>query len=155
MHLLNRIIIILIIAYSLERGTLLQGIIAIAGTLIGEVTPFLLIWVILLLISFFVPIGLPFALGGMLFIVGELATLEGIRISPFSEHKVHILKGMHRKGALSEYIFVALIVIAALVLPHGRGEENQFLPYMYDWEKLYKEGVIDAKEWKEHRFDYF
>jgi inner membrane protein len=128
--------------------------IAIAGTLIGEVLPFLLIWVILLIASFFVPVILPLASGGMLFIVGELTTLEGIRISPLSRHKVHILKGMHRKGEFSEYIFIGLIIIAVLLLPHGR-EENKFVPYMYDWEKLYEEGIIDAKEWKEHRFDYF
>jgi len=126
---------------------------AVAGTLIAQGIPYLLIWITSLLLIFFVPTIMPTILGGILFVVCELVTLEGIQLSPFSRHKVHILKGMHRKGEPSEYIFVALIAILALILPAGR--HNEFAPYMFEWDKYYQEGLIDGREWKDHRFEYF
>ena len=55
-----------------------------------------------------------------------------------------------------EYFFVLLIVIAGLLLSRDlRGDESKFVPYMYDWSRLYEDGLVDPREWKEHRFDYF
>ncbi|OAD21333.1 membrane protein, partial [Candidatus Thiomargarita nelsonii] len=64
MRLINRIILIIVIAYSLKECTLFEGLLAIGGTLIAEILPFLLIWIIGLILAFFLPIGLPVALGG-------------------------------------------------------------------------------------------
>lgn len=158
MLVINRCIIILVIIYSMDYG-LVECLLALSGTLLAEIIPYFLVWIAITIAGVFVAPVMGFGLGGLLFILGELTTLNGVELIPYAGNRVHILKGAHRKGEFIEYFFVALIVIAALILPkHGNGsikDNDKFEPYLYDWEELYSDGLVDPREWKEHRFDYF
>ena len=156
MLLINRCVIILVVVYSVNYN-LLVCLFAIVGTLVAEVVPYLLVWVVVGIVGGVFGVEmLAFGLGGLLFVVAELTTLKGVELVPFFAHRVHVLKGSRRKGELMEYFLVLLIVVAALLLSRDlRGDENKFVPYMYDWSRLYEDGLVDPREWKEHRFDYF
>jgi hypothetical protein len=134
-------------------------LLALSGTLVAEVVPYFVVWVLISILGFFVMPVMCFGLGGLLYVLGELTTLNGVELIPFGGNRVHVLKGAHRKGEFIEYFFVALVVIAALVLPKDEkgGDEDgrNFEPYMYNWEEMYEDGLVDPREWKEHRFDYF
>lgn len=66
--------------------------------------------------------------------------------------------GRLRTGAAEEYgvawgIVATCLLIAVLFKPHSPGAG--WYPFFYDWAGLYQSGVIDAKEWKDNRLNFF
>jgi hypothetical protein len=41
-----------------------------------------------------------------------------------------------------------------VVIYTRREVPGTFIPFFYRYDRLYKEGLIDGHEWKQHRFDF-
>jgi|GEM_PF-6856963 len=155
MHLISKFILILTFTY-VAKASITVVFAALLGLLIAHLIHYLGIWLIALiaLLFYYEPHLLAFALGGLLHCGTEALTRDGIRFLPYGKFKIHILNGVCKKGSLTEYVIIGLIVLAALLFPNHT-VKDEFAPYMYNWEQLYEDGVIDAYEWKQHRFHYF
>jgi inner membrane protein len=159
MLLINKLILLLAISHVFEI-TLVNALATIIGLLIAEyLFPFLVPWVVLFILSLFLPFPyvMPFSIGGVFHVLTELPTLEGIQPFPYSRLRVNAIKGVHRKGEIGEYIVTIILASFLLLLsPHAQNEgQKAFVPFMYNWEKLYDDGVIDGKEWKDNRMNVF
>jgi len=154
MLILNRLLLILTISYVFTPS--LNIVIAfLVGMFIAEMfLPFLIVWPLLTVIGWFLPwpFAVWFGLGGVFYVIMELLTLEGIQPIPFSRLRLHGFKGTHRKGDFNEYMIVGLIIVVILlVFFRDDTQTQQFYPYLYQWEKLYQQGLIDGKEWRDNR----
>lgn len=102
-------------------------------------------------------IGLAFCYGGFTHVIADSFTIAGVPFSPFSDRRFHLFGGRLRTGATGEYIVAGLIVvtclsIAIIIKPANSG--HRWYPFFYDWQSKYEEGIIDAREWKEKRFNF-
>lgn len=102
-------------------------------------------------------IGLAFCYGGLTHVIADSFTIAGVPFSPFSDRRFHLFGGRLRTGAAGEYIVAGLIVITcfavAIIIKPANGGHGWY-PFFYDWQSKYEEGMIDAKEWKEKRFNF-
>jgi hypothetical protein len=158
MLILNRLLLILTVSYAF-RSTLDTIAMFMLGMFIAEIfLPFLMVWPLLTAILWLLPwpAAVWFGIGGVFYVAMELLTLEGIQPWPFSELRLHGLKGTHRKGDFNEYVIVVLIIFTILLVSFRDGSQiKQFHPYLYQWEQLYQQGLIDGKEWRDNRSNVF
>jgi inner membrane protein len=125
------------------------------------VTHYVTTWVIGVLFCYaiwdFQQIGLAFFYGGLTHVIADSFTIAGVPFSPFSDRRFHLFGGRLRTGAAGEYIVAGLIVIicfSAAVMFKPKSAEHGWYPFFYDWQSKYEDGMIDAKEWKEKRFNF-
>ncbi|GAB2882769.1 hypothetical protein GCM10027277_59390 [Pseudoduganella ginsengisoli] len=60
-----------------------------------------------------------------------------------------------KTGSMAELaITVAIVALCAVVIYTRREVPGTFIPFFYRYDRLYKEGLIDGHEWKQHRFDF-
>lgn len=155
MLIFNRLLLILTLSVAFTPSLWLV-VAFMLGMFIAEfLLPFLAIWPVLVVISWFLPFPYAFwfSWGGVFYVALELLTLEGIQAWPGSQVRLHGLKGTHRKGDRNEYLIVGLIIVIIIVLHFNEEYQatNNFYPYFYQWEQLYREGLIDAYEWRQNR----
>lgn len=151
MSLISRLIIIFAIGVIALQSYFVT-LLAMFGTLLAEKLNWLAMWLLLLPLAWF---GLtPFLLGAYFYFLFEALTLRGCEFSPFSHHRFHLLGGKFEKGGKLEYGIVVLSIILCMLITIKQ-ETSSFLPFMYDWQKLYNEGIIDGYEWRENRFKFF
>ena len=63
--------------------------------------------------------------------------------------------GRVKTGSMAELaITVAIVALCAIVIYTRREVPGTFIPFFYRYDRLYKEGLIDGHEWKQHRFDF-
>ncbi len=127
------------------------------------VTHVVLYWIIG--IAFFILVwdyhhlGLGFAVGGFSHTIADSFTISGVPFSPWSDSRFHLFGGKLRTGEAGEYIVAgiigALCVGWVMYSPVKIGmidqKESGFIPFFYDWKKLYEDGLIDGKEWRDNR----
>ncbi len=95
-----------------------------------------------------------FAVGGLSHVLADACTVSGVPFFPWSTRRFHLFGGRLRTGQPAEVIFSALVLVCGVVialLVH-RGDGSGYLPFFPDYAAKYQRGVIDALEWKQHRF---
>ncbi|MDI9332466.1 MAG: metal-dependent hydrolase [Alphaproteobacteria bacterium] len=121
----------------------------------------LLSWLLLGLAGCFMPRWgdaiLAFAVGGLLHWFGDALTVSGAPLTWWSPHRSTLFGGRLRQGGKTERaIAIGVAGLCALVwshrLPWG---EADFNPFVMPWQQHYRAGLIDAAEWRRHRFSPF
>lgn len=101
-------------------------------------------------------IGLAFCYGGLTHVITDSFTITGVPFSPFSDRRFHLFGGRLRTGASGEYVVAGLITLicftTAIMIKPANG--SSWYPFFYDWQAKYEDGMIDAKEWKDKRFNF-
>lgn len=143
----------------------MEGVVGLFGVKIKHrtTTHYFLIWSVAVLFFLFLwdfqHVFLAFALGGLLHVVCDAITIMGVPFSPHSDRKFHLFGGRLRTGGVGEYGITGAVVVACfvfvLVIKPRVVDENRWYPFFYNWGKLYSQGTVDAKEWKENRLKFF
>jgi inner membrane protein len=129
-----------------------------------EQTHYLLFWIVAVLFFWLIwdfrGILTTFAWGGLTHILADSFTVMGVPFAPHSQNRFHLFGGRIRTGDSQEYIFSFTILIICLIIIFLTGGFNwqntdEFVPFFYDWSGMYKEGLIDASEYKANRFRLF
>lgn len=100
-----------------------------------------------------------FCYGALTHILADSLTVYGVPFSPNSPNRFHLFGGRLRTGDSQEYIFSFTVLIISFVMIYLTGGfssgSDDFIPFFYDWGAMYKEGLIDASEYKANRFRLF
>ncbi len=102
-----------------------------------------------------------FGIGYLTHWVTDGLTPSGVPISQFANHRVHFFGGKIKTGSTMEYIiaFGFLLAIISFVKPFDQFKNqdnlNYFNVYFNDYKKMYDDGIIDEKTYKENRFKLF
>lgn len=119
------------------------------------VTHWLVNWIIAVLFFWLVwdfrHLGLAFSLGGLWHILTDAMTISGVPVGPWSDRKIYLFGGKLKTGSPTEYLISAVVVLICATIAWHK-PSNGFVPFFFDWERYYDEGLIDAKEWKDNRF---
>lgn len=51
-------------------------------------------------------------------------------------------------------ITVSVVLLCAVIIFARKDVPGTFIPFFYRYDRLYKDGLIDGTEWKQHRFDF-
>lgn len=95
-----------------------------------------------------------FAIGGASHWFCDALTIQGVPIGPWSDRRVHLFGGRIRTGSPAEFVIVAIAVALAAVLTWNLRADRSFIPFFYDWSRLYEQGIIDGSEWRTNRFRF-
>lgn len=97
-----------------------------------------------------------FCAGGLSHVIADAFTVQGVPLGWWSHHRFTLLGGRFRTGQPGEYVFaVAVLAVCIGVSALTRHWGGGYSPYFTDWAQLYRDGIIDAKEWRENRFRWF
>ncbi len=103
-----------------------------------------------------------FGIGYLTHWIADSLTVTGVPISPLDKSNFTLLGGRLRTGEPLEFIiafgFLAISLFLAKptldsILNHQN--ERNFNVFYMDWKTLNEEGIIDNKEYLEHRFKFF
>jgi inner membrane protein len=98
-----------------------------------------------------------FACGGALHWFCDALTVTGAPLTWWSQHRSTLFGGRLRQGGKTERGIawgVALTCAWLFYLQH-HGDADRFTPYLMPWQAHYQNGLIDAAEWRLHRFSPF
>jgi inner membrane protein len=122
------------------------------------VTHYLLVWALIAAVAW---AGLDyknylfwFAIGGVTHWFCDALTVQGVPLGWMSDRRMTLFGGKVITGSAAEYTIAALFVIAAVFVVHSRSHESGFIPFFYNWEKHYENGLIDGHEWRTNRYDF-
>jgi len=134
-------------------------------------THYLFFWIFAFALSFLIDyrdILFWFTLGGITHILADSLTISGVPLSPWSKTKFHLFGGAlkessfykFRTGGQSEYIIAFSMLVIAIMLNNpinmlAKDNHNNFNPYMFNYRELHSDKIIDSKEYKENRFNFF
>lgn len=95
-----------------------------------------------------------FCAGGLSHVLCDALTVQGVPLGWWSDRRFHLFGGRFRTGSIGEYWFAGAFVLAcvgvAMVMRHWG--DGAYSPFFFDWAGYYKDGLIDASEWKANRF---
>lgn len=95
-----------------------------------------------------------FAAGGAMHWICDALTITGAPVHWWSDRRATLFGGRVRTGGPSEYLVTGLVVAAcALLIWWQRDASDGFMPYFMNWPGLYEAGLIDASEWRKHRWE--
>ncbi len=97
-----------------------------------------------------------FGIGGALHWLCDSLTVTGAPLTWWSQHRSTLFGGRLRQGSKTERalaIGVAL-VCGGLAWPQWDAP-GAFSPYLMPWRQHYQAGLIDAAEWRRHRYSPF
>ena len=121
----------------------------------------LLAWALLLCLGWGLPTwGQPvvaFAIGGTLHWVCDALTVSGAPLTWWSQHRSTLFGGRLRQGGTTERaIAIGVVLVCALLLgwKYSSGSAR-FSPFFMPWRQHYQAGLLDASEWRKHRFSPF
>ena len=93
--------------------------------------------------------ALSFTYGGLTHLLLDSLTVSGV---PLGAYKTRVrIVGLVRTGKLSEWVFLACLLILFVPLHRAGSLEFGFAKY----KELYKKGVIDLREYNERKFKIF
>lgn len=96
--------------------------------------------------------ALAFCLGGLSHVLADSATVTGVPLTPWSDRRFHLFGGRLRTGQPGEYLIAGAFLAAAFFAAPHLHPADGFSPWFYDWSRLYRDGHIDASEWRSNRF---
>lgn len=123
-------------------------------------THYLIVWVVAFGVSLFA-VNLPamdlvaaFFWGGVTHILTDALTVQGVPFSPTSRRRFHLFGGRLRTGSIQEYIIAATLsaLFVLVAMQTHRANSGDFIPYFFDWDGAYEQGIIDAYEWRQNRW---
>lgn len=94
-----------------------------------------------------------FAWGGFIHWVCDAMTITGAPLGPWSDRRMTLFGGRVRTGSLTEYAVTGGWVLCCALLIGARVVDTGFQPYFMSWPQLYQRGLIDAAEWRAHRWE--
>ena len=126
-------------------------------------THYLIVWLSLALffalVWDFKGILTAFCYGGLTHILADSLTVAGVPFAPNSNNRFHLFGGRLRTGDSQEYIVSFTVLIISFILIYLMGgfesDSSHFVPFFYDWQQYYQDGIIDASEYKANRFRIF
>jgi inner membrane protein len=94
-----------------------------------------------------------FCAGGLSHVIADSFTVQGVPLGWWSDRRFHLFGGRLRTGQPGEYFVTGAVVIACVALGWAmHGWQGGYVPFFYDWQEMYREGLIDASEWKANRW---
>jgi inner membrane protein len=125
-----------------------------------RVTHYLVFWVMLAVFGHFVwdwrGYIFWFAIGGTIHWIQDALTITGAPVGWWSRRRTTLLGGRFRTGSSGEYMVTCFVVmVCAVVVWQTRTPDGDYLPFFPDWKSRSESGLVDAKEWKDKRFDWF
>ncbi len=124
-------------------------------------THFVLGWILglfaTLVLYDFHHIGAAFFYGGLTHVVADAFTVTGVPFSPLSDRRFHLFGGRIRTGNPEEYLISGSVVIvcAIIAIATRHYADVSYAPFFFDYPAYYQDGLVDAKEWRDHRFKFF
>ena len=62
---------------------------------------------------------------------------------------------LRRRIGVSRYCSSGVVRQRCAIVIYTRREvPSTFIPFLYRYDRLYRDGLIDGHEWKQHRFDF-
>jgi inner membrane protein len=106
------------------------------------------------------PWGMPvmaFGLGGVLHWLCDAMTVTGAPLTWWSQHRSTLFGGRLRQGSKTErgLAFGVALACAVLWMPRWAAGPQEFSLFWMPWQRHYQSGLIDAAEWRRHRFTPF
>jgi inner membrane protein len=96
-----------------------------------------------------------FALGNVVHWFCDALTVSGAPVGWWSDRRITLFGGRVKTGSMAELaITVAIVALCAVVIYTRREVPGTFIPFFYRYDRLYRDGLIDGHEWKQHRFDF-
>lgn len=96
-----------------------------------------------------------FAMGNIVHWFCDALTVSGAPVGWWSDRRMTLFGGRVKTGSMAELaITVAIVVLCAVVIYTRRDVPGSFIPFFYRYDELYKQGLIDGAEWRQHRFDF-
>jgi len=99
-------------------------------------------------------IGLAFAYGGFTHVFADSLTIMGVPLLPGSDRRTNLFGGRLRTGEMGEFVVACGIAGVCFFVAGNLHQGGGFFPFFYEWNALYKSGVIDAYEWKQNRLNF-
>jgi len=98
-----------------------------------------------------------FGLGGVLHWLCDALTVMGAPLTWWSQHRTTLFGGRMRQGGKTERAIAVGVALCCAWFLAGRIDlpENAFSPFFMPWQRHYQTGLIDAAEWRLHRFSFF
>lgn len=97
-----------------------------------------------------------FGLGGALHWVCDSLTVTGAPLTWWSQHRSTLFGGRLRQGSKTERaIAIGIAIVCALIGWSQRHSTDGFSPYVMPWRQHYQAGLVDAAEWRRHRYSPF
>lgn len=122
------------------------------------VTHVVVYWVALMLFGLLVwdwrGVIAAFGYGGLTHVLADSLTIAGVPMLPTSERKFNLAGGRLRTGGGGEYIVAGGIAVVCFFLATSIHSKSDFFPFFYNWQGMYKEGLIDGSEWKANRLKF-
>jgi inner membrane protein len=85
----------------------------------------------------------------------DALTVSGTPVGWWSERRVTLFGGRVKTGSMAELaITVAIVALCTVVIYTRREVPGTFIPFFYRYDRLYKDGLIDGHEWRQHRFGF-
>jgi len=124
-------------------------------------THYLILWVIILIFGLnwdFNNIITAFGLGGLLHVLSDAMTIQGVPIGWWSDRRFHLFGGRLRTGRPGEYFvsFSIMLICFSIVILTSQSDNNKiFTPFFYNWMEFYNSGIVDGYEWRQNRWRWF
>ena len=108
-----------------------------------------------------------FGIGYLTHWIADSLTPSGVPISQFDNHRIHFFGGKIKTGSMPEYIlsFGFLLLVISFTQPFQNldfqnlnfrdSSEKRYDVYQNNYKKLFENKMIDAKTYKENRFNLF
>lgn len=97
-----------------------------------------------------------FGIGGSLHWLCDSLTVTGAPLTWWSQHRSTLFGGRLRQGSQTERaLAIGVAVVCGLLAWPAWDEPGEFSPYLMPWRQHYRAGLIDAAEWRRHRYSPF
>lgn len=102
--------------------------------------------------------ALGFFVGGLSHVLADSCTVSGVPALPWSTRRFHLLGGKLRTGGSGELVLAAGVLAAGIAISFYTGSVSKiggYIPFFPDYHDKYTRGIVDAREWRDHRFTIF
>ena len=97
-----------------------------------------------------------FGLGGILHWLCDSLTVTGAPLTWWSQHRSTLFGGRMRQGSKTERAIAIGVALFCGWLAWPQMESpDRFSPFFMPWRQHYQAGLIDAAEWRRHRYSPF
>lgn len=97
-----------------------------------------------------------FGLGGALHWLCDALTVTGAPLTWWSQHRSTLFGGRLRQGGKTERaLAIGVAMVCALLSWPSLNAPAGFSPFFMPWRQHYQSGLIDASEWRRHRYTPF